>query len=394
MTGHVRRRGKSSWELKYDAGQDPRTRRRLTRYSSFKGTKRAAELELTRLISEHNAGASVDPSKISVREFLERWDREHAAMNCTPKTLERYRQLVRIQVVPHIGNVAVQKLRPAHLTGLYATLPTAGLSARTVGHVHRLLHHALKHAGTWGVAQQNVAALVNPPKVTAEEIMILTQEQIGQLLRRLEGRTLRPIVSLALASGARRGELLALRVKDFNPGTGTIRIERSLEQTKAGLRFKSPKTRNGRRTIALPPSIVAELKGHLLKLRERRLSLGLGREPEDALLFPRWDGGIRTPHWFTQKFAQVMAAMKIAGVTLHSLRHTHASQLIAEGLDVLTISRRLGHASPTITLSVYGHLFKEHRRPRGRDHGGDFRQDVITGWQSGGNFRGDVQETQ
>lgn len=125
----------------------------------------------------------------------------------------------------------------------------------------------------------------------------------------------------------------------------------------AGLRFKSPKTHNGKRTISIPPFIVAELRAHIAKTQESRLALGLGRANRDDLLFPRWDGEVRSPHWLTQKFALAMAALKIEGVTLHSLRHTHASQLIASGMDVLTISRRLGHGSPAITLAVYGHLF-------------------------------------
>jgi len=93
-----------------------------------------------------------------------------------------------------------------------------------------------------------------------------------------------------------------------------------------------------------------------MKVQERRLLLGMGRATRDDLLFPRWDGQVRSPHWLTQKFQQAMDALRIKGVTLHSLRHTHASQLIASGMDILTISRRLGHGSPTITLRVYGHL--------------------------------------
>lgn len=101
---------------------------------------------------------------------------------------------------------------------------------------------------------------------------------------------------------------------------------------------------------------VAELKAHIIKVQERRLILGMGRATRDDLLFPRWDGQVRSPRWLTQKFQQAMAALKVEGVTLHNLRHTHASQLIASGMDMLTISRRLGHGSPAVTLTVYGHL--------------------------------------
>jgi integrase len=362
MTGHIRRRGERSWELKFDAGNDPLTGKRRIRYFSFKGTKRDAEIKLARLVSANADGEGIDPSRATLTEFLDRWDRDWASTNVSPKTLERYRQILKLYVKPHLGLSRIQKLRAIHLIELYAALLRSGghkdrpLSARTVGHVHRVLHRALGHAAAWGVVAQNVVGLVGPPPVPSTEIKILTEQQIGGLLRHLEGRTLRPIVALALATGARRNELLALRLKDVDLDAGLVRIERSLEQTKGSLRFKSPKTKNGRRSIAIPPLTVAELRAHLLKQQKRRLALGMGRASDDDLLFARWDGVVRSPHWLTQKFAQAMASLKL-DCTLHGLRHTHASQLIAAGMDVLTISRRLGHGNPTITLSVYGHLF-------------------------------------
>jgi integrase len=281
-----------------------------------------------------------------------------AAVHVTPKTAERYKQLIKNQIAPYLGLVQLQRLQPAHLQGLYAKLLKAGLAPRTVGHVHRLLRKALGHAATMNMVQRNVASLVRPPKADDVEIAILTKDQIVSLLAHVAGRTIHSIIVLGLATGARRGELLALRLKDFNADAGTIRIERSLEQTKGQLRFKVPKTKHGKRTIMIPRPVVADLRAHIVKLQERRLHLGLGRAGRDDLLFPRWDGRVRSPHWLTQKFALAMTALKIEGVTLHSLRHTHASQLIASGMDVLTISRRLGHGSAAITLRVYGHLIE------------------------------------
>jgi len=363
MTGHVRRRGKSSWELKFDVGVDPLTGQRRIRYASFKGTKREAEIELARLIAQNTAGEGVDPSRATLAEFLGRWDNDWASANVSGKTLERYRQIIRLNIIPHIGAVRVQKLRPVHLQELYGKLQRSGghqgrpLSPRSVGHVHRVLHRALGHAATWGVVPQNVAALVSPPSVPHDdEIAIMTQDQIGATLRHLGSRTLRPIVSFLLGTGVRRGEVLAVRWKDLDLDKGLVRIERSLEQTKTGLRFKSPKTRHGRRNITIPPWLVAEMRAHRARQQERRLSLGMGRAPDDSLVFARWDGSTRSPHWLTQKFALAAAELGI-DCTLHGLRHTHVSQLIAAGLDVLTISRRIGHANPAITLRVYGHMF-------------------------------------
>ena len=363
MSGHVRRRGERSWELKFDTGRDHAGRRRI-RYVSFKGTKREAEIELARLVTQHVAGESVDPSKATVAEFAERWDRDWANLNVGAKTLERYRGILQLHIVPHIGAMPIQKLRAAHLQELYAKLLRAGghkgrpLAPGSVAYVHRVLHRALGHAATWGVVGTNVAALVSPPPEPESEITILTEEQIGAVLRHLEGRTLRPIVSFLLGTGARRGEALALRWKDVDLEKGTVRIERSIEQTKAGLRIKAPKTKHGRRNVSISPWLVAELKAHRMRQQERRLSLGQGKSAPDDLVFARWDGSTRAPHGVSRKFAEAMKSLGI-DCTLHGLRHTHVSQLIAAGLDVLTISRRIGHASPAITLNVYAHVFKD-----------------------------------
>lgn len=364
MSGHIRRRGERSWELKFDLGRDPITGKRRIRYvSGFKGTKRQAEIELARLVAQNAAGEGVDPSKATVAEFAERWDRDWASLSVSPKTLERYRQIIRLNVVPHVGSMPIQKLRPVHLVELYARLLRSGgregrpLAAASVSYVHRVLHRMLGHAATWGVVTTNVASVVSAPSAPESEITILTEDQIGATLRGLEGRTLRPIVSFLLGTGARRGEALALRWKDIDLDKSIVRIERSVEQTKGGLRIKAPKTKHGRRNVTVSPWLLAELRAHRTRQQERRLSLGQGRAPDDSLVFARWDGKLRSPHWLSQKFAQAMAALQI-DCTLHGLRHTHVSQLIAAGLDVLTISRRIGHASPAITLDVYGHMFR------------------------------------
>jgi len=362
MTGHIRRRGTSSFELKFEAGIDPVTRRRKIRYVSFKGTKKAAQIELARLISEYAAGVGVDPSTTTLAEFLDRWERDWAKGNVSPKTLERYTEILRKHVRARVGTVRIQKLRPADLATLYATLlregkgAGIGLAARTVGHVHRVLHRALGHAAQWGVVQQNVASLVSPPRVPSTEIEALSPKQIQSVLQKLRGRTIYPIAVLALATGMRRGELLALRWQDVKLDRSIIQVERSLEQTDAGLRFKAPKTRHGRRSVSLPPSAVAELRAHWKDQAALRLKLGMGKMPDDGLVFARWDGEPRHPDAFTKEWSTAMKAAGLPGVTFHSLRHSHASHLIASGLDVLTISRRLGHANPTITLNVYGHL--------------------------------------
>lgn len=137
-----------------------------------------------------------------------------------------------------------------------------------------------------------------------------------------------------------------------------LRVERSLEQTiKGGLRFKSPKTHHGRRSITLPATAITVLRAHWKAQQERRLQLGQGKAPTDALVFATWDGEPQSPNGLSKEWSRTLKRAKLPAVTLHSLRHTHASYLIAAGRDVLAVSRRLGHGSPIITLGVYGHLF-------------------------------------
>jgi integrase len=364
MSGHIRRRGARSWELKFDLGIDPLTGKRCIRYASVKGTKRDAQAKLTELLSEAARGVLVDPSKETLGAFLDRWDRDWATHNVSLKTAERYRQLIGHQIKPQLGAMPVQRIKPVHLNAAYTKLLQSGgingapLAAKTVGHVHQLLRRALGHAAQWGVISQNPAALVRPPRVAQTEIEIIREDEIRLVLNALRDRNppLYTIAALALATGMRRGELLALRWKDVDLDGGKLRVEQSLEQTRGGLRFKAPKTKHGRRTVTLPASAVADLRGHWKATAEQRLALGLGRGVPDDLVFAMWDGSPHKPNTLTMTW---LRASQITGrrINLHALRHTHVSSLIAAGIDILTISRRLGHANATITLGVYGHLY-------------------------------------
>ena len=173
------------------------------------------------------------------------------------------------------------------------------------------------------------------------------------MLEALKDHWLLPIVSLALATGARRGELLGLQWGDVDLEAGTLRIERSVEETKAGMRLKLPKTKRGRRNVALPPEAVAMLRAHKVQQLELRFVLGLGKPDAPTLVFSTSDGGLLRPRNVTKAWWRVVPHRKF-----HSLRHTHASMLISKGVDILTISRRLGHSKAAITLDVYGHLMQ------------------------------------
>jgi integrase len=355
VRGNITRRGKQSWRLKFDIATDG-TGKRQTRYVTIKGKRQDAERELTRLLNSADSGTLVEPSRVTVAEYLLAWlDGPH---DLSTKTAERYRELAERQVIPHLGSFQLQQLRPKQIADWHGTLLATGkLSPRTVGHAHRVLHRALARAVASERISRNVAAAIPPPKVEAQEVEILTPEQVKIVLDTLRGHWLYPIGALALATGVRRGELLGLQIRDLNLDAATLTVQRSLEETKAGLRLKPPKTKHGRRTISLPPGAVALLRAHWRQQLEYRVALGIGKPSADAFVFSKPDGAPLSPDNVSRDWIRVGRSLGLPRVRFHALRHTHASALIAGGLDVVQVARRLGHGSPVVTLRVYGHLF-------------------------------------
>jgi integrase len=357
--GNITRRGRRSWRLKFDVGTDA-AGKRLTRYFTVHGRLQDAQRELTRLLSAVDGGTLPESSTATVAEYLRAW--LSGPHQLSPKTAERYRELAERQIIPHLGSIQLQKLRPKQIEEWHATLlkpnqGTRALAARTVGHAHRVLHKALAKAMGSEAVSRNVASAINPPKVEALEVEILAPEQITFVLERLRAHRLYPIVAIALATGMRRGELLGLQLGDLDLEASTLKVERSLEETSSGLRFKAPKTKHGRRTISLPPGAVAVLRAHWRQQIEHRVALGLGKPEPDALVFSQPDGSPLSPDNLSRDWRRVCRALELPLVMFHALRHTHASALIASGLDVVQIARRLGHGSPVVTLRVYGHMF-------------------------------------
>jgi integrase len=367
--GSIRRRGKRSWQIRFDEGVDAAGRRKA-RWATVRGTRQDAQRELTRLLAAADAGTLPEPSKATVSEYLRQWIKNDPDLS--PKTAERYLELAELQVIPHLGNTVLQRLRPKHVKDWHGILLKRGskngqpLSARTVGHAHRVLHRALQMAVETEVLARNVASAISPPKIKEQEIEILTDDQITTVMDRLAGHPLYEIAMVDLATGLRRGELLALRLSDVDLDGASVRVERSLEETNAGLRFKEPKTEHGKRTISLPPDAIAVLREYRRKLLETRMALGLGRPDGDTLLSGGPDGSPMRPDQLSWLWRSACKSRKLPRVSFHALRHTHASALIAAGLDIVVISRRLGHGSPNVTLGIYGHLFKRPQRAPSR----------------------------
>jgi integrase len=358
MTGHIRRRGERSWELKFDLGRDAGTGNRRIAYQSFKGTKREAQVKLAEIVTAANHGSYVEPTKTTVADFVrgrvDQW--EAAPEGITAHTAQRYRQLTEHQIVPHLGAKTLQKLTRLDIEGWHNALHQAGLAARTIGHAHRVLHQAIGDAESDGLVPKNVCRLHKATKA-AEREMVIVQDVPG-FIAKIRGSRLYVHALLALVGGLRLGEVLALRDRHVDLDKKVIHIREAIEDTKAhGVRIKSPKTRAGRRDITLPDIAVAGLSEHRRQLLETRMKLGAGKLPNDALFFTTLDGRPLRPGNVSSDWGEIAANIGMPEITFHALRHSHASQLIASGVDIVTISKRLGHANPSVTLATYAHMF-------------------------------------
>ncbi len=199
---------------------------------AFSGTISEARRELRRLIKGADDGQHVAPDKITVADYLRDWLAGDTSLS--PKTRERYRQLVKHQIAPHLGNVAMQSLRPGQVEAWHKALLDSGLAPRTVGHSHRVLHKGFERAVKYGVVARNIVHVVKSPKVEETEIEILVPEQIAEVRAKLTGHPILPVFEVAIGSGMRRGEICALTWGDVELSRGIVRVERSLGQTARG----------------------------------------------------------------------------------------------------------------------------------------------------------------
>lgn len=366
MKGHIQKRGDDTYRLKFDAGRDDKTGKRKTQFVTFHGTKRQAQVKLAELIASVSASTYVEPTKLTVAEFVRsRVDHWEAAGDISARTAQRYRQLVENQIVPRIGAKLIQKLRPLDIEAFHADLRTSGradgkggLAPRSIGHAHRVLSKALRDAVKNEIIVRNVARAEPAPKVPDAEMVIV--QDVPALIEKLKGTRLHVEAMVALFTGMRAGEILALKWGRVDLDKKIIFVREAIEQTKIhGIRFKTPKSKAGRRDITLPDLLAEVLREHRKAQLEFRMQIGAGKLAADSLLFSTINGDPIAPNTVSSAWADLAQNLSIPEVTFHGLRHTHASQLIDAGVDIVTISKRLGHAKPDITLRIYAHLFRK-----------------------------------
>jgi integrase len=321
--------------------------------------------ELRRLLRALDTGEHVDPTRITVRKWLSIW-LNAVRQEVAPKSAERYEEIVHNQLVPTLGNLQLSKLASAHIQEAYSAFAIGsrrdgkpgGLSPRTRRHIHRILSAALARAVEQRLIARNPCDVFRKrlPKVERRQMLTLSHEQSGQLLDAMRHSHIYWPTLIALASGARRGEVLAIRWRNVDLDRGVIRIVESLEQTKAGLRFKAPKT-DRTRAITLPRYAIEELHRHKVEQAKKLLALGV-RQTGTTLVCARQDGEPLQPQSLTHEFPRFLVRLgpDFPKVRYHDLRHSHATQLLLAGVHPKVAQERLGHSTVTTTLDLYSHV--------------------------------------
>ncbi len=364
MRGYVVKKGKNYYAVVYD-GVDPGTGKEKRKWVSAGPRKGDAEKLVTELVKRRNQGASVAVEKLTLGQYLmERWLPIQESQ-LRKSTFDAYRRNIELHVLPPLSKMPLEKLTASDLDALYATLLVRGrkaatrtgegLAPKTVRSIHLVVHKALADAERKGLVIRNVAALADPPKVGARkqsEIKSWTADQLDVFLEAIESHRLAPAFHLGAYTGMRRGELLGLRWKDIDLDANRLSVRQALVSVAYEMHISDVKTGSGRRTIDIEDETVEVLRTWR-KVREDEAD---GPVAQDALVFTKPDTSWIHPDVFSQVFDRVVARIPVPEISLHDLRHTHATLLLQAGVSVKVVCERLGHSNPAFTMSVYQHV--------------------------------------
>ena len=364
MRGGIHKKGNNYYAVVYD-GIDPGTGKKRRRWVPA-GTRRAdAERLLADLIRRKYDGEPVPTERLTLAQYLtERWLPIQKSRLRT-STYDSYRRNIDLHVVPALGRRPLAKLTPEDLDLFYATLLTEGrkkpggssrgLARKTVRNIHGMLSKALADAARKGLIVRNVATLADAPSSKASrsgEIKAWDATQLATFLDAVRSHRLHPAFHLAAHTGMRRGEVLGLRWKDLDLDTGRLSVRQALVEIAYEVEVSDVKTDTGRRTIDIDAGTVDVLKAWRIERAEES-----GRVPGgDDLVFAKPDGTWIHPQSFSQILDRKVAKLDVPTITLHDLRHTHATLLLRAGVPVKVVSERLGHANVAFTMSVYQHV--------------------------------------
>lgn len=347
-------------------------------------TQKQIEKELARqkvLFEEEVKNGICPDNKIRFVDFSKRWMDEYAKVNLTIKTYARYEIYLK-RINQGIGHLKLKDITPLQLNAFYRSLEADGVNQRkrydengdlinngklapkTILDHHRVISKILSTAVKWGLLEKNVAMRADPPKVPHREISYLNEQEVRKMLTLLEKEPIQyqTMITLLVYTGIRRGELCGLEWKDIDFENQVMHVVRSAQYIgNKTMITKEPKTKSGIRHFSLSIHACILLKKYKRWQLEQKFNAG-DQWTESDRLFTSWNGKPIHPDTVTDWFSKFIKRSGLPYVTLHSLRHTNATLMIAEGTDVCTVSRRLGHANTATTLNIYAHALKSKDR--------------------------------
>lgn len=395
MRGSIRKRG-SSWEYNVDVGLAAAQRctdckkrfwierkplkecpacggqlieteeRRRAIKGGFR-TQKDAQAAMSKVIAAVEEARFVAPSTLSLRDYLLREWLPAIKATVRPATFSSYAMLAEQHIVPSLGSTKLQRLTPAAINALYGRLLESGrikgeggLSVSSVRRVHAVLHRALRDAVRWGYLQASPAEGADPPRQNGNhaERPVWDREQLLAFLDSVKDDRLFALWRLLAMTGARRGEALGLRWEDLDIEAATITIRRSLGVVESKLIISDPKTKRGRRTIALDPLTLEALKAHAARQADERQEWDEAWT-DSGYLFTREDGSALHPYAVSAMFRRHSRAAALPEIPLHSLRHSYATLAISSGVNPRIVSARLGHSTVALTLDIYSHVLPQ-----------------------------------
>jgi integrase len=364
VAGSIRQRGKQSWEIRAFAGKDAETGKKRYVTRTVRGDRREAEVALGRLLGEIDDGQHAVRAG-TVGELCERWY-SHAAPDLSPAVAAEYRRLLDRRILPRWADVPLRRLRTADLDQWYSELRRSGgpggtaLAPNTVMRSHAVLRRALAQGVKWGWLTVNPAANASPPRSKKQHLELPDPADVARLIEEAAkvNRSLPTYFRLAAATGARRGELCALRWKHLDLDKRRVTIARSMAEVVGELIEKDTKTHQVRK-VTIDEETTSLLVAHREACADLATKCGASIGPNSFLFSHEVDFSKPwRPNYATLAFGRLRDELGLDGVKLHHLRHFNATQLLSAGIDIRTVSGRLGHAHASTTLDFYAQFLQ------------------------------------
>jgi integrase len=332
-------------------------RQRRTYYGQ---TQREVREKLEDAKKRARDGVALLSQSPTVRELLDQFVSGKAS-DWAPGTHRRNAGIVRTHLDPALGRHRLDKLSPMHVKAMLDAKLADGLSPKTVQLIRGLLVSALRQAEEWGLVGRNVARLVPGPRMRRREVEPLSGQESAKLLEHVQGQEHETLFTLAISLGMRQGEILGLRWKDVDLDEATLGVRRTLHKVDGRYELRDPKTEKSRRSLLIPPFVLASIKHHRVEQLERRMRAG-GDENEWDLVFTDHAGQPLHGPTVTRRLQALMKRHEMRRIRFHDLRHSCASLLLAQGVPLTSIQEVLGHANFYITRDTYSHIGVELKR--------------------------------